>query len=426
MIAGVTGNVVATASDCATSGQQGCVATATHPAAVTCTDNTSNCFIPTYDGATKSLKAIDYDDLVSKAGSMRGSLTVAGVTGSILTCTANGTAGCVTDSTYRSADLTNLSAGNIKSGVSIAGLTGDYPSLTYRLPGADSNVDDLEAATFNLKVKNSATFEYWTSTGDRYTNTGDADLSDSNIKSGVTFFSEAGSYSGTAPTVNAWDLRTGVTVGSVTGKLPVNCRNTGRSAAIFNYDGALSSLGNTSVTTGTTVDFWDTIEDYNNNTAGLPNTAVAAWSADTLCGGIETVTDDANVWRDVTTTTGGAASTCAADAARCTYLDKISGLQWSKSQAAATWSTAVRNCDALSYNGQSDWRLPVQKELLEATVHGIRATQSANFTTNFNLFFWGSTSGSYYTYTAWAVNLAKADTDYPSKSGTQPYICVRP
>ena len=46
--------------------------------------------------------------------------------------------------------LTNLSAGNIKSGVTIAGTAGEYPSSTYPLNSA-SATPDLDTATFNAR-----------------------------------------------------------------------------------------------------------------------------------------------------------------------------------------------------------------------------------------------------------------------------------
>ena len=87
-------------------------------------------------------------------------------------------------------------AGNIKSGVSIAGTTGDYPSATYPLPSASNAIDDLNSATFEAKMKSSATFEYWTSEGVHQTNTGDADITADNIKYVTTIFGTTGTYEG--------------------------------------------------------------------------------------------------------------------------------------------------------------------------------------------------------------------------------------
>ena len=83
--------------------------------------------------------------------------------------------------------FTSLSAGNIKSGVTIAGTAGDYPSSSYPLSSA-SATPDLDNATFNAKIKSSSTFEYWTSEGIYQTSAGNDDIIASNIKAGVTLF----------------------------------------------------------------------------------------------------------------------------------------------------------------------------------------------------------------------------------------------
>jgi hypothetical protein len=61
--------------------------------------------------------------------------------------------------------------------------------------------------------------------------------------------------------------------------------------------------------------------------------------------------------------------------------DKITGLSWSKLQAGARWNTAWSNCQSLNYNGQTGWRLPTQKELMEAYTHGIRSAARTNWIT---------------------------------------------
>ena len=120
-----------------------------------------------------------------------------GDSGSIADCSSNGENNCYLNSagSFDAADLTNLSAGNIRSGVTIAGTAGDYPSSTYPLDSA-SATPDLDTATFNAKIKSSASFEYWTSEGVRQTNEGDADIIEANIKDGVTIFGTEGTYEG--------------------------------------------------------------------------------------------------------------------------------------------------------------------------------------------------------------------------------------
>ena len=119
----------------------------------------------------------------------------AGDSGSVADCSSNGDDDCYLNSlgSFDAADLTNLSAGNIKSGVTIAGTAGDYPSSSYPLPSA-SATSDLNNATFNAKIKSSSTFEYWTSEGIYQTSAGNDDIIASNIKAGVTLFGTTGTY----------------------------------------------------------------------------------------------------------------------------------------------------------------------------------------------------------------------------------------
>ncbi len=164
--------------------------------------------------------------------------------------------------------------------------------------------------------------------------------------------------------LDPWNIRIGKTVVGIAGALKTNCRNRANST-IFNSD--TMPPGNTSTTAGTNLDWWDTVDDFNSN-AVIPSSLISGWGADTDC--------YQSVWKDLT-----ADGTCNSQAEDCVMLDRISGLSWSESYpatgaAASTnfvnWSTAVQRCSALSYGGFDDWRLPTQKELMEAYVHGLR------------------------------------------------------
>ena len=392
---------------------------------------------------------------------------------------------------YKSADLTNLLAGNIKSGVTIAGQVGDYPSSSHPLPGAD-NTTDLDAQTCDAKVKSASMFDYWNSNGVRQTGSGDPDVSAENIKNSVSIFGISGTYTGQSP--SAWDLRAGVTVGNVTGKLKVNCRNRANSS-IFDIDqgqaatittglpgiinipshglsngtivkinfqtpgtGGLSNallyyvvnaaadafqvantLGGAGIQfftagpnvtvhkwqpTPQAIDIWDTIEDKNNDIVGLPPNIVAGWSSDTDCGGVESTPDDDQVWKDVTTTALGVASSCTADSVNCTIQDKITGLWWSKTLSSVAWWQAVSNCQNLNHNGQTGWRLPTQKELLDAYNHGIRSAASTNWL--LPNYLWSASTQSNSKGQAWKINIRDGASTTENKWSNLPVSCVRP
>ncbi len=309
-----------------------------------------------------------------------------------------------------SADLTNLVPGNIKSGVTIAGVAGAYPSDAFNLVGATS-VADLTTATFDAKIKSAAPFEWFGSNGVHYSGAGDANLnSAANIADGVTIFGITGGASSRPP--DAWDLRAGVTVGGVTGKLKVNCRN----AVRFSGTGAYNNVTSPASASLTAGDIWDAIDDYYSLPAStnFPST----WSvANNYCGGVEQAPGDDNVWKDVTTKLDldgitRVASTCAETPTNCTMKDKISGLKWSKLISAGMHSrTGVQACFDLTHNGgpaAGIWRLPTQKELLEAYSHGIAsaARTDGNWISleNMQSRFWSATSS--YSYYMYPVTLA--------------------
>ena len=375
-------------SSCSSNGQQSCAVNGSFFAGTACGVDGFNCFLPTYAETTQPLKAISYDAINSSAASIRSGTTLGAVAGTLADCSSDGLTGCVTTSSYQSANLTNLTPYNIKSGVPIAGVTGQYPSTTYPLTGATTTAD-LDAATFDAKVKSATAFEYWDSAGVRQTGAGDADIDGSKIKAGEYIFGTLGTFAGIAP--NPWDVRAGTVINGVPGKLKVNCRN-GIVSARYNYDGPIGSIPATAISTGTSLDPWDTIDDSNGGTVGsfvtlYPNANLSRpWTPDNLCGGVEATAGDDNVWKDVTTTGNGVTpSTCADTPLHCTFQDKISGLQWSKNQSPTnqqTWMSGLNICEGLTFNGSSDWRLPTQKELMDAYNHGIRSASRTNWFTD--------------------------------------------
>jgi hypothetical protein len=276
----------------------------------------------------------------------------------------------------------------------------------------------------------------------RYTGAGDTDIDAVNIVSGVDIFATEGSAaSGVAP--DPWDVRVGKTINGVAGKLKVNCRNrvSTSTPTLYNYDGAIGSIGQVGQTGGSVRDIWDTIDDYNNSQVGVPGGVVASWNSSTDCYGVESLVGDDNVWKDVTTTNGLSTnpSTCAATSVNCTMQDKITGLWWSQLQATGAWNTAWNTCvttlnnttysgnSVAGYNGQTGWRLPTQKELMEAYTHGIRSAARTNWMTeaNMNNWFWSGSSVSNDSDNAWNVGLANGNSDYYAKAYTLQVVCVR-
>jgi hypothetical protein len=92
------------------------------------------------------------------------------------------------------------------------------------------------------------------------------------------------------------------------------------------------------------------------------------------------------------------------------------------------WNGAINYCDALSHNGATDWRLPTQKELMDAYSHGVRSAASANWITAANMaadYFWSASSVSNFTLNAWYVSLALGGTAVNVKTNGSFVACVR-
>ena len=91
---------------------------------------------------TASYKAADLTNL--NAANIISGVTIAGTPGSLVLpadCSSDGAIGCVTTASYKSADMTVATAGNIRSSVTIAGQAGNYPSGSFPLPGASVTAD---------------------------------------------------------------------------------------------------------------------------------------------------------------------------------------------------------------------------------------------------------------------------------------------
>jgi hypothetical protein len=513
-IAGVAGGLTGAPVACAADGATGCLANnsfkALSPASIdaarmlqsqsllgvtgsvlTCSsDGASGCYVPSYVATTQPYKAIDYDNVNANKAKFRTSLTIAGAGGTLADCGGNGATGCVTTPTYKSADLTNLAAGNVKDGVTIAGQLGDYPSSTHPLTVSDG-VADLDTPTFDVKIKSASDFGWFDRDGHRYTHAGDSAIDEVNIVDGVSIFGVDGIA---APAPDAWDVRVGKTVNGVSGKLQSNCRNlastvfydqgplravtinTGNStlSAVggidpFNdadpvrvtYDSiplgvsgtslyyvrdvnttahtfALeSSVGGGAITITSagsnvfvyrmqegTLDAWDTIDDLN---MGFSIPAQNPWSVENACGGVDDglPANAGNIWKDVTELpTPGCDNT-----KDCRFMDKISGLEWAEvASSTMPWGSAVTYCDGLTFDGKSDWRLPTQKELLSAYVHGIRSAANADWIplTTFAYSFWSSSTHSTFYQQAWAILFAVGSAGSWDKSFVAHYVsCVR-
>lgn len=370
-------------------------------------------------------------DLV--ASNIKNAIDIFGVTGNVAAeshsnCTGNAQVGCVTTSTYKSGDLTNLTAGNIKSGVSIAGTAGSYPSATYPLTGASGAVADLDATTFDSKMKSATAFEWFGPDGTRYTGAGDADITTANFVSTVTVFGTTGSIANCAAdgvsnclttsvyksadtnAYTAWDIRKGKTVGGKAGNIAFfkNLVNT----SLYNRtSGTGASSG---------VDEYDTIDDYNNG--GSFPTQTPGWDQVT-----------SSVWlRYAASDTGSGSGGVAGDGLcngteACIFIDQVTGLYWSDDDNSQySWSGAIAECEGRTTGGFTDWRLPTQKEYFQAYIDGIWSQKASNRLDLNDNAYWTATSRSENTSSARYFWVNKGYADSNDKTASTYILCVRP
>ncbi len=319
----------------------------------------------------------------------------------------------------------DLVAGKIKSGVSIFGVSGDYPSATYPLPSASATAD-LDNATYNVKVKSSTAFEYWTSDGSYQTGAGDDDIAAANFVSGISIFGTSGSAvtgsdctgdgqtgcvttstykSADTSAYSTWDIRKGKTVGGKAGNLVFYKNMKG----VYNNSTAPAVAG---------TDVWDTVDDYNLNGA-FPTTAPSGWDQAT---GANWVMDSTN---DTGAGGGTAADNLCNGTEACVFKDQITNMMWTSDRGSYTWQNGITQCDNLNYGGYADWRLPTQKELLQAYTDGIWSQKATTKLSLSATWYWSSSTSSGATTYAWGIDPTYGGSANGAKNGSMPVVCVR-
>lgn len=300
VVAGITGTLTPNAeshTDCDANSQIGCVTTATYPsmnpASIPVAESHTDC---TANSQTGCVTTATYQSMNPASIPVAESHT---------DCSSDGQTACVATNSFKAVSMAALTSGVIKSGTSIAGITGAYPSATYPLTNA-STVADLDYATFTAKIKASAAFEWFGPDGTRYETTGDSDITSANIASGISVFGTTGTHAElVAP--DAWNVRKGIAVNGVTGSLPTTCR--------LNTDGTVPEASRCS-------------------------------------------TDNPNVWQDLTPSGG-----CTVGKTNCMYKARDTNLTWARwSGAIASQALRVTYCSTLSLNGLSGWRMPSVSE----------------------------------------------------------------
>lgn len=106
--------------------------------------------------------------------------------------------------------------------------------------------------------------------------------------------------------------------------------------------------------------------------------------------------------------------------------DSITGLQWQDNETVSkAWTGAMDYCEALSLDGQSDWRLPNLKELISLVDDSKDAPAISAVFEHTASYYWSSTTYALYTNTAWSIYFSNG-YPYSYLKGDHNYVrCVR-
>jgi hypothetical protein len=139
-------------------------------------------------------------DLSGAAAKIISGRSLAGIQGAArpapTNCALDNDTNCIATSAFPAVVKANVSAGLLKSGTIIAGVTGAYPSATYPLA---SNTATADLTMFQSQLTANGAFEFFDSTGARFTGSGDSDLVPANIRSGTAI--EGLSLNGIMPAI---------------------------------------------------------------------------------------------------------------------------------------------------------------------------------------------------------------------------------
>lgn len=280
-----------------------------------------------------------------KASNIITSNTIYGLGGSApvataIDCAAEGDTDCYVNSNSNLVAFNTAHANPaiIRTGVTILGTTGKYPSSQYPLDGSDGTVD-LDLANFG-QLSTDGTYEYFDGNGDRYTVSGDTDFVPSNIKKDVTILGQKGDFQGVdLSSIDPYDLRAGV---AGTGMLDPNA---------------------------------------------------ACTSKDDCVGA-------GKLWQDVSVENGESQG-CQSGSGICYFHSAMLKQDWVflLVKPQDTWENVATLCENISINdgSKSDWRMPTQKEALIASTHGLSklGIYGLYLNNSSERSFWTSTANSY-------------------------------
>lgn len=263
-------------------------------------------------------------------------------------CQGSGQVLCQAEGSFVAAQLSRLTAGNIKKNVTIGTVKGDFPSDTYPLTSVDGD-KILKPSNFDEAVTSSEPYVYFDSVGQKHTFHGSESLDGGNIKNGITLYGEQGKlYDFDANLLQPKNIRIGRTIGGVVGTLKDNCRNQAK-LSFYNYTGNGAANG-----------------------TGYLNTILEKYHpTDNPWPGEDRYRCDETNWEDITNING--LQGCSSLSYKCVFRDKTSRLLWAGISANSTETLSSLNtrCSQADYGGFTDWKIPSHDELMQAYIHGI-------------------------------------------------------
>lgn len=228
-------------------------------------------------------------------------------------CSTTGQTSCNIAGEWLSLKPSDISSAVIKKGAKILGITGTYPSQVTPLEGSSIAIADLNLTSY-AQLSSEETFEYFGPDGKWYHRTGNAKLKPDNIAEGKTILGVTGTVKPLDPSsLSAVDLR----------------------VKIAKPDG------------------------YGNG--WLSPTTWCNTKAECLT----------TYWRDETSKVSG--SGCTEQSKTCIFRNLLQHTDWAFPMDAALtdWENAGITCRDLDLNGNTDWRLPTQKEAMQSAAHGM-------------------------------------------------------
>lgn len=107
--------------------------------------------------------------------------------------------------------------------------------------------------------------------------------------------------------------------------------------------------------------------------------------------------------------------------------DQATGLAWQKTPdgLSRNWDNAVAYCEALELGGQSDWRLPFQRELVTILDHAAFKPALPAVFAGASGQYWSKTPYQGYAGAAWYVSFAYGVSEFNATAESRPVRCVR-